>query len=71
VRVPPEQRATSGGSLGQAGLAAHYDDKYSIALAGVAACVAIIVALLTGLGVEAKGVRWAGDGSPRTEPQST
>ena len=46
----------------QAGIAAHYQNEFSIALAVVAACVAIIVALLTGFGVEAKGARLACDG---------
>ena len=41
----------------QAGIAAHYHNDFAIALAGVAGCVAIAVAILTGVGVEAKGVR--------------
>lgn len=44
----------------QAGIAAHFHNEFSIGLAGVAACVALIVALLTGFGVEAKGVALAG-----------
>jgi SHS family lactate transporter-like MFS transporter len=40
----------------QAGIAAHFHNEFSVGLAGVAACVALIVALLTGFGVEAKGV---------------
>jgi SHS family lactate transporter-like MFS transporter len=40
----------------QAGIAAHFYNEFSVGLAGVAACVALIVALLTGFGVEAKGV---------------
>jgi SHS family lactate transporter-like MFS transporter len=43
----------------QAGIAAHFHDELSMGLASVAACVAIIVALLTDFGVEAKGVRLA------------
>jgi SHS family lactate transporter-like MFS transporter len=43
----------------QAGVAAHFHNEFSVGLASVAACVAIIVALLTGFGVEAKGVRLA------------
>jgi SHS family lactate transporter-like MFS transporter len=43
----------------QAGIAAHFRNEFSVGLASVAACVAIIVALLTGFGVEAKGVRLA------------
>jgi len=43
----------------QAGIAAHFHNEFSVGLASVATCVAIIVALLTGFGVEAKGVRLA------------
>jgi SHS family lactate transporter-like MFS transporter len=43
----------------QAGIAAHFHNEFSVGLAGVAACAALIVALLTGFGVEAKGVRLA------------
>ncbi|MEA2916038.1 MAG: transporter, family, lactate transporter, partial [Bradyrhizobium sp.] len=43
----------------QAGIAAHLGNKYSLALAGTAACAAIVVALLTAFGREAKGVRLA------------
>ena len=47
----------------QTGIAAHYDNELSIALAVVAGSVAIIVALLTGFGVEAKGARLASSGA--------
>jgi MFS transporter, SHS family, lactate transporter len=47
----------------QAGIAANFHNEFSVGLASVAACVAIIVALLTGFGVEAKGVRLAADRS--------
>jgi SHS family lactate transporter-like MFS transporter len=40
----------------QAGIAMHFHNDFSIALAGVAGCVAILVALLTAFGVEAKGI---------------
>jgi SHS family lactate transporter-like MFS transporter len=40
----------------QAGIAAHFHNEFSVGLASVAACVALIVALLSGFGVEAKGV---------------
>jgi SHS family lactate transporter-like MFS transporter len=40
----------------QAGIAAHFHNEFSVGLASVAACVALIVAVLTGFGVEAKGV---------------
>jgi SHS family lactate transporter-like MFS transporter len=43
----------------QAGVAAHFHNEFSVGLASVAACVAIIVALLAGFGVEAKGMRLA------------
>jgi len=69
---PPEVRATFPGvvyQLGnlfasanttiQAAIAAHDGNRYSLALAGVAAFVAIVIALLTGFGFEAKGVRFA------------
>jgi hypothetical protein len=39
----------------QAGIAAHFHNEFSVGVAVVAACVALIVALLTGFGVEAKG----------------
>jgi SHS family lactate transporter-like MFS transporter len=50
----------------QAGIAAHLGNKYSLALAGTAACAAIVVALLTALGREAKGVRLARGGTSAT-----
>jgi MFS transporter, SHS family, lactate transporter len=40
----------------QAGIAAHFGGNYGLALALVASSVAIIIAVLTSLGVEAKGV---------------
>ena len=40
----------------QAGIAMHFDGNYGVALALVAGSVAIIIAVLTSLGVEAKGV---------------
>ncbi|HVH81800.1 MAG TPA: MFS transporter [Stellaceae bacterium] len=40
----------------QASIAAHFHNEFSVGLASVAACVAILVALLTGFGVEARGV---------------
>ena len=43
----------------QAGIVAHFHNEFSVGLASVAACVAIIVALLAGFGVEAKGMRLA------------
>jgi SHS family lactate transporter-like MFS transporter len=74
---PPEARATFPGvvyQLGnlfasvttmlQAGIAAQFQLEYGVVLAGFAACFAIIVALLTGLGVEAKGIRLAASRAP-------
>ena len=40
----------------QAGIAMHFGGNYGVALALVAGSVAIIIAVLTSLGVEAKGV---------------
>jgi MFS transporter, SHS family, lactate transporter len=43
----------------QAGIAAHFGGNYSIALASVAGLVAIVIAVLTAFGTEAKGVAFA------------
>src|SRR5271154_4941429 len=40
----------------QAGIAAHYGGDYALALAVVAGTVAVIIAILTALGTEAKGI---------------
>jgi MFS transporter, SHS family, lactate transporter len=40
----------------QAGIAAHFGGNYGLALAAVAGCVAIIIAVLTAVGHEAKGI---------------
>ena len=40
----------------QAGIAAHYANDYAFALALVAGVVAIVIVVLTAVGVEAKGV---------------
>ena len=59
----------------QSGIAAHYHNEFAIALASVAGCAAICVAVLTGFGVEAKGVALpstgihAGHQRSRTEVQ--
>jgi SHS family lactate transporter-like MFS transporter len=42
----------------QAAVAAHYGGNYGLALAAVAGTVAIVIAVLTALGAEAKGVRF-------------
>jgi MFS transporter, SHS family, lactate transporter len=43
----------------QAGIAAHFGGNYALALAGVAGVVAIVIAVLTALGREARGVTFA------------
>jgi MFS transporter, SHS family, lactate transporter len=43
----------------QAGIAVHFGGNYSIALASVAGLVAILIAVLTAFGTEAKGVEFA------------
>ena len=43
----------------QAGLAAHLGGDYGLALAGVAGTVAVVIAVLTALGTEARGVAFA------------
>ena len=40
----------------QAGIAAHFGGNYGLAMALVAGSVAVIIAVLTSVGVEAKGV---------------
>jgi SHS family lactate transporter-like MFS transporter len=42
----------------QADLAVHFDGNYGLALPIVAGSVAIIIALLTGFGVEARGIQF-------------
>jgi MFS transporter, SHS family, lactate transporter len=42
----------------QAGIAAHYDGDYAFALAAVAGTVAVVIAILTALGPEAKNVEF-------------
>jgi len=50
----------------QAGIAAHHGGDYALALAAVVAVSAVAVALLAGIGPEAKGVRFGrADGDPR------
>ena len=43
----------------QAGIASHYGGNYGLALAVVAASVAIVIAGLTAVGTEAKGIVFA------------
>jgi MFS transporter, SHS family, lactate transporter len=54
----------------QAGIAAHFGGNYGLALAVVAGSVAIIIAGLTAVGTEAKGVVFAKAKTlPRSEPR--
>jgi SHS family lactate transporter-like MFS transporter len=48
----------------QAGIAVHYGGDYAIALAFVAGTVAVVIAALTALGTEAKGVVFGTGGTP-------
>jgi MFS transporter, SHS family, lactate transporter len=48
----------------QAGLAVHYGGNYALALAIVAGTVAVIIVILTALGIEAKGVAFGGSRAP-------
>jgi SHS family lactate transporter-like MFS transporter len=49
----------------QAGIAAHFGGNYAVALAGVAGVVAIVIAVLTAVGREARGIDFAhGSGEP-------
>jgi len=48
----------AGNATLQAALAAHYHDNYALALGLVAGSVALLIAMLAGLGAEAKGVQF-------------
>jgi MFS transporter, SHS family, lactate transporter len=48
----------------QAGIAVHYGGDYAIALAAVAGTVAIVIAVLTALGTEAKGIAFGAGVAP-------
>ena len=48
----------------QAGIAIHYGGDYAIALAVVAGTVAVVIAILTALGTEAKGIVFGTGGTP-------
>jgi SHS family lactate transporter-like MFS transporter len=59
----------------RAGIAAHYGGNYALALAVVAGTVAVVIVILTALGIEAKGVafgtgRIRGPADPRTAADS-
>jgi SHS family lactate transporter-like MFS transporter len=43
----------------QAGIAAHFNGNYGLALAVVAGSVAVIIAVVTAIGTEAKGIVFA------------
>jgi SHS family lactate transporter-like MFS transporter len=53
----------------QAGIAVHYGGQYSIALAVVAGTVAIVIAVLTALGTEAKGIAFGTGGASSSNPR--
>ncbi len=53
----------------QAGIAAHFGGNYGIALASVAVVVALVIAGLTAVGGEARGVVFGKAGGPVPEPQ--
>src|SRR5258708_9504782 len=48
----------------QAAIAQHYGGNYGLALALVAGTVAVVIAILTGLGVEAKGIAFGRHANP-------
>ena len=48
----------------QAGIAVHYGGNYGIALAAVAGTVAVVIAVLTALGIEAKGIAFGKGADP-------
>ena len=55
----------------QAGIAEHYGGNYGLALALVTGTVAVIIAVLTSLGIEAKGIAFAAEPSiTRAAPQA-
>jgi SHS family lactate transporter-like MFS transporter len=49
----------------QATIATHYGGNYALALAAVAGTVAVVIAILTALGTEAKGIKFGSGVSPR------
>jgi SHS family lactate transporter-like MFS transporter len=55
----------AGNATLQATLAAHYHDNYALALGLVAGSVAVLIALLAGFGVEAKGVHFGAEQAAR------
>jgi SHS family lactate transporter-like MFS transporter len=57
----------SGNATLQAAIATHYDGDYGLALAVVAGVVAIAVAVMAGIGVEARGVRFSGQKAAAAE----
>jgi SHS family lactate transporter-like MFS transporter len=52
----------------QAGIAAHYGGNYSFALAIVAGTVAVVIAILTAVGTEAKGVEFGKSATAAADP---
>jgi MFS transporter, SHS family, lactate transporter len=55
--------ASVNGTL-QATIAVHAGNNYALALALVAGIVAVVIAVVTGLGIEAKGVKFGGKAQP-------
>jgi SHS family lactate transporter-like MFS transporter len=54
----------------QADLAVHFGGNYGLALALVAGSVAVIIAVLTSLGVEAKGIAFGRSPRAALEPEN-
>jgi len=52
----------------QAGIAVHYGGNYAIALAVVAGTVAVVIAILTALGTEARGIAFGTGDTPSNNP---
>jgi SHS family lactate transporter-like MFS transporter len=50
----------------QAGIAVHFGNNYALALALVAGTVAVVIAIVTALGTEAKGIKFGTGGDPGT-----
>jgi MFS transporter, SHS family, lactate transporter len=48
----------------QADIAARYDKNYALALAVVAGTVAVVIVILTALGIEARGIRFGTGATP-------
>src|SRR5580658_10010769 len=51
----------------QAGIAAHYENNYGLAMAAVAGTVAVVIVILTALGTEARGVKFGTGAAPGSD----